>query len=38
MDFIAENFSEVKTVGVVINEGESNAVVMAKEKQKKHWP
>lgn len=31
MDFIAENFPNVKTVGVVINEGESNAVIMAKQ-------
>lgn len=30
MDFIAKNFPNVKTVGVVINEGESNAVVMSK--------
>ncbi|MBB6672093.1 ABC transporter substrate-binding protein [Cohnella nanjingensis] len=30
MDFIASDFPKVKTVGVVINEGESNAVVMAK--------
>lgn len=30
MDFIAKNFPDVKTVGVVINEGESNAVVMSK--------
>lgn len=30
MDFIAEHFPHVKTVGIVINEGESNAVVMAK--------
>ncbi|RUS42886.1 ABC transporter substrate-binding protein [Cohnella sp. AR92] len=30
MDFIASDFSNVKTVGVVINEGESNAVVMTK--------
>ncbi|WP_068781028.1 ABC transporter substrate-binding protein [Paenibacillus sp. GM2] len=28
MDFIAGNFSEVKTVGVVLNQGEPNAVVM----------
>ncbi|WMT38947.1 ABC transporter substrate-binding protein [Paenibacillus sp. D2_2] len=28
MDFIAENFSNVKTVGVVLNQGEPNAVVM----------
>lgn len=31
MDFIAENFADVKTVGVVINEGETNAVIMAKQ-------
>lgn len=30
MDFIAANFPNVKTVGVVINEGESNAVTMTK--------
>lgn len=30
MDFIAGNFSNVKNVGLVINEGEPNAVVMAK--------
>ncbi|MBJ6360702.1 ABC transporter substrate binding protein [Paenibacillus sp. GCM10012307] len=30
MKFIGENFKEVKKVGVVINEGESNAVVMTK--------
>lgn len=30
MDFIAAEFPNVKTVGVVINKGESNAVVMAK--------
>ncbi|MBO7743136.1 ABC transporter substrate-binding protein [Paenibacillus sp. MWE-103] len=29
MDFIAGNFPDVKTVGMVINEGESNAVIMA---------
>lgn len=29
MDFIAQHFPEVKTVGIVINEGEENAVVMA---------
>ncbi|GGG25808.1 ABC transporter substrate-binding protein [Paenibacillus abyssi] len=29
MDFIAENFPDVKTIGLVINEGETNAVVMA---------
>lgn len=28
MDFIAANFPNVKTVGVVINEGEQNAVIM----------
>jgi len=31
MDFIAEHFPNVKTVGIVINEGEPNAVVMAKQ-------
>jgi putative ABC transport system substrate-binding protein len=31
MDFIAEHFPDVKTVGIVINEGEPNAVVMAKQ-------
>ncbi|TFE23741.1 ABC transporter substrate-binding protein [Cohnella luojiensis] len=31
MDFIASDFSNVKTVGVVINEGEENAVIMAKK-------
>lgn len=30
MKFIGENFKDVKKVGVVINEGESNAVVMTK--------
>ncbi|MDR0269559.1 MAG: ABC transporter substrate-binding protein [Paenibacillus sp.] len=30
MDFIASNFPNVKTVGIVLNEGEQNAVVMAK--------
>lgn len=30
MDFIAANMPKVKTVGLVINEGEPNAVVMAK--------
>ncbi|MGI2295903.1 ABC transporter substrate-binding protein [Paenibacillus sp. GXUN7292] len=30
MDFIAAEFPNVKTVGVIINEGEPNAVVMAK--------
>jgi putative ABC transport system substrate-binding protein len=29
MDFIAEHFPNVKTVGIIINEGETNAVVMA---------
>lgn len=29
IDFIAEHFPQVKTVGIVINEGEPNAVVMA---------
>lgn len=39
MDFIAEHFPNVKTVGVVINEGEPNAVVMtekAEEELAKH--
>ncbi|NOU98130.1 sugar ABC transporter substrate-binding protein [Paenibacillus sp. LMG 31456] len=31
MDFVASNFPKVKTVGLVINEGESNAVVMGKK-------
>lgn len=31
MDFIAGNFPNVKTVGVVINEGESNAVIMTQK-------
>lgn len=31
VEFIAANFPNVKTVGVVINEGETNAVVMAKK-------
>ncbi|TVY00740.1 ABC transporter substrate-binding protein [Cohnella terricola] len=31
MDFIASDFPNVKSVGVVINEGESNAVIMAKK-------
>jgi len=31
MDFIAGNFPNVKTVGVVINEGEPNAVIMTKK-------
>jgi len=30
MDFIAQHFPDIKTVGIVINEGEENAVVMAK--------
>ncbi|KKC49048.1 MULTISPECIES: ABC transporter substrate-binding protein [Paenibacillus] len=30
MDFIASDFPKVKSVGLVINEGESNAVIMAK--------
>jgi putative ABC transport system substrate-binding protein len=30
MDFVAANFPKVKTVGLVINEGEPNAVIMAK--------
>ena len=30
MDFIADQFPDVKTVGVVINKGEPNAVIMAK--------
>jgi putative ABC transport system substrate-binding protein len=30
MDFVAANMPKVKTVGLVINEGEPNAVVMAK--------
>ncbi|MCJ8010919.1 ABC transporter substrate-binding protein [Paenibacillus sp. KQZ6P-2] len=30
MDFVAKNFPNIKTVGLVINEGEPNAVVMAK--------
>jgi putative tryptophan/tyrosine transport system substrate-binding protein len=29
MEYIAANFADVKNVGVVINEGESNAVIMA---------
>lgn len=29
MDFIAEHFPDVKRVGVIINEGEPNAVIMA---------
>ncbi|MFD0677948.1 MULTISPECIES: ABC transporter substrate-binding protein [unclassified Paenibacillus] len=39
MDFIASNFPKVKAVGLVINEGESNAVVMgnkAEEALSKH--
>ncbi|CAM3759473.1 ABC transporter substrate-binding protein [Cohnella lubricantis] len=31
MDFIASDFPNVKTVGVVINEGEPNAVIMTKQ-------
>ncbi|MFD0714824.1 ABC transporter substrate-binding protein [Paenibacillus sp. GCM10027626] len=31
MDFIAANFPNIKSVGVVINTGEANAVVMAKK-------
>jgi putative ABC transport system substrate-binding protein len=31
VDFIASNFPNVKTIGIVINEGETNAVVMAKK-------
>ena len=31
MDFIASDFPNVKTVGVVINEGEPNAIVMTKK-------
>jgi putative tryptophan/tyrosine transport system substrate-binding protein len=31
MDFIAANFPKVKTVGLVINQGEPNAVIMAKK-------
>ncbi|MFC4305839.1 ABC transporter substrate-binding protein [Cohnella boryungensis] len=31
MDFIASNFPNVKSVGIVINEGEENAVIMAKK-------
>ncbi|MFD0695120.1 ABC transporter substrate-binding protein [Paenibacillus sp. GCM10027628] len=30
MDFVAANMPQVKTVGLVINEGEPNAVIMAK--------
>ncbi|WP_438350342.1 ABC transporter substrate-binding protein [Paenibacillus sp. FA6] len=30
MDFIAGNFPNVKSVGIVINEGEANAVIMSK--------
>ncbi|WP_136604914.1 ABC transporter substrate-binding protein [Paenibacillus dokdonensis] len=30
MDFVAKNFPNVKSVGLVINEGEPNAVVMSK--------
>lgn len=39
MDFIAEHFPQVKKVGLVINEGEPNAVIMAdqaKEALSKH--
>ena len=39
MDFIAQYFPDVKTVGMVINEGEENAVIMgnnAEETLKKH--
>lgn len=39
MDFIAEHFPDVETVGIVINKGEANAVVMmqnAKEQLDKH--
>ncbi len=31
MDFVASNFPKVKTIGLVINEGEPNAVIMAKK-------
>lgn len=31
MDFIASDFPNIKTVGVVINEGEPNAVIMTKK-------
>jgi putative ABC transport system substrate-binding protein len=31
MEFIASNFPKVKSVGLVINEGEPNAVIMAKK-------
>lgn len=34
MDFITNNFPNVKTVGMVINEGESNAVIMADQAEK----
>lgn len=34
MDFIAEQFPNVKNVGVVINEGETNAVIMADNAEK----
>lgn len=34
MDFIAEHFKEVKSVGLVINQGEPNAVVMANHAEK----
>jgi|HigsolmetaAR203D_1030402.scaffolds.fasta_scaffold00491_2 putative ABC transport system substrate-binding protein len=33
MDYIAEHFPNVKTVGIIINEGEQNAVVMAENAQ-----
>ena len=34
MDFIAEHFKDVKSVGLVINQGEPNAVVMANHAEK----
>lgn len=34
MGFIADNFKEVKTVGVVINQGEPNAVIMTNHAEK----
>lgn len=34
MDFIAANFKDVKSVGLVINQGEPNAVVMADHAEK----
>ncbi|WP_055110305.1 ABC transporter substrate-binding protein [Paenibacillus ihumii] len=34
MDFIAEHFKDVKTVGVVMNQGEPNAVIMAGHAEK----